>query len=171
MKTITSALQAAQAGPVQQPAWLVEVHFGTVQRWSSRATETWNGHTWTQRDMRVESLSVQPFRITGALVLGNADDVAGTLVLADGVQDRRVVVYGYDGAALAATADAVWLCDAVGAGAQVGPDEVRIALRHRAEFVQSPRTYVTASAGFNNLLPAGVVLRINGIDMRLERRG
>jgi hypothetical protein len=47
---------------------------------------------------------------------------------------------------------------------------VRISLRHRSEFIASPRTYVNPQAGFTNLLPAGTVLRINGIDLRLDRR-
>lgn len=155
---------------MQQPGLLVEVGFDTVQRWSSRGTVTWNGQIWTGRDMRVDGLVVQPLRVSGTLVLGNADDVAGTLVLSQGVQDRPIVVYGFDAAALSATDDAVWLCTAVGASAQVGTDDVRISLRHRSEFTQSPRTYVTAAAGFTQLLPADTVLRINGIDMRLERR-
>lgn len=170
MKTISSPLAAAFSAPVQQPAWLVEAHFSTVQRWSSMATVSWAGHTWTRRDMRVESLNVQPFRVGGSLVLGNEDDGIGTLLLTEGAQDRRIVVYGYDAGALTDVADVVWLCDAVGSAAQISPTEARISLRHRAEFVQSPRTYVTPQAGFTQLLPADTVLRINGIDMRLERR-
>lgn len=170
MKTTTPALAAAHSAPVQRPAWLVEMHFAAVQRWSSMGTVSWNGYTWAGRDMRVENLAVQALRVTGTLVLGNADDDIGTLLLTQGAQDRRIVVYGYDAAALTAAGDAVWLCDAVGSAAQISETDARIALRHRTEFVQSPRTYVTPLAGFNQLLPSGTVLRINGIDMRLERR-
>lgn len=170
MKTRTPALTAAHSAPVQQPAWLVEMHFTTVQRWSSMGTVSWNGQTWAARDMRVENLAVQAFRLTGTLVLGNADDDIGTLLLTQGAQDRRIVVYGYDAAALSAAGDALWLGAAVGSAAQISETEARIALRHRTEFVQSPRTYVTPLAGFTQLLPADTVLRINGIDMRLERR-
>lgn len=171
MKTVSTSLAAAHAAPVQRPGWLVEMHFSTVQRWSSMATVTWGGHTWAARDLRVEGLNVQPFRVSGSLVLGNESDAIGTLLLTEGAQDRRIVIYGYDAAALTDTADAVWLCEAVGSAAQIGTSEARISLRHRAEFVQSPRTYVSAQAGFTQLLPADTVLRINGIDMRLERRG
>jgi hypothetical protein len=169
LKTLSSLLSAALGAPVQRPALLVEMHFSTVQRWSSMSTVSWNGHTWTARDVSVENLSVQPFKVSGDLVLGNLDDVAGTLVLAQGVKDRRIVVYGYDAAALADVADAVWLCTAVGASASVDTREARIALRHRCEFVQSPRGYVDAASGFTHMLPANTVLRINGIDYRLER--
>jgi hypothetical protein len=171
MKTLSGALSAALNAPVQKPALLVQVDFASTRRWSSMATVSWNGHSWAARDMRLDGLLVQPLRVSGTLVLGNEDDEIGTLVLTEGVQDRRIVVYGYDAAALGDPADAVWLCDAVGASAQVSTREVRITLRHRGEFVQSPRTYVTAQSGFTHLLPADTVLRINGIDMRLERRG
>lgn len=171
MKTLSSALSAALGAPVQQPVLLVEVYFGTVQRWSSQGTVTWSGHTWTARALRVENLLVQALRVSGTLVLDNADDAIGTLVLTEGVQDRRIVLWGGDAAALTAPADGVWLGEAVGAAAEVTAREVRIALRHRTEFVTSPRTYVNAAAGFTHLLPAETVLRINGIDMRLERRG
>lgn len=171
MKAPTAALSAAHGAAVQRPGWLVEMHFDTVQRWSSQATVTWAGHTWQgTTGMRVENLQVQPLRVAGTLVLANHDDGIGTLLLTQGAQDRRIVVYGFDAGALAAADDAVWLCEAVGSAAQISETEARISLRHRTEFVQSPRTYVTPQAGFTQLLPADTVLRINGIDMRLERR-
>jgi hypothetical protein len=171
MKSRSATLIAAQAGPMQRPGVLVEINFGTTRRWSSAGTVAWNGHTWTAKHLRVDNLLVQPLRVSGALVIGNEDDEIGTLVLSEGVQDRRIVLWGFDAAALADVADAVWLGEAVGGAVQVGAHEVRITLRHRTEFVESPRTYVNAAAGFNHMLPAGTVLRINGIDMRLERRG
>lgn len=171
MKTLSGALSAALGAPVQKPALLVQAHFGTVQYWSSHASTSWNGQSWQATAMQLEGLVVRAFSVSGTLVLSNGDGVAGALVLGEGVQDRRFQIWGYDAAALGTVADAVWLGDAVGAAAEVGGTEVRISLRHRTEFVQSPRTYVTAAAGFNHLLPGGTVLRINGIDMRLERRG
>lgn len=170
MKTLSGALSAALGAPVQRPALLVQMDFALVRNWSSHATVEWNGKTWGQRDMRLEGLQVGPLAVSGTLVLGNADDFIGLLVLGEGVQDKRVQIYGYDAAALSTTADAVWLCDAVAGQAEVGPREVSIGLRHRTEYVQSPRTYVTPAAGFTHLLPADTVLRINGIDMRLEGR-
>jgi len=170
MKSLTSALSAALSAPVQRPALLVEARFAVTQRWSSAGTVTWNGQTWTGRDMTMEGLLVEPLRVSGTLVLGNTDDVVGNLVLTEGAQDKTIIVHAFDAAALSAVSDAVWLCDAVGSAARIGPQEVRISLRHPTEFVQSPRTYVTAAAGFNHLLPGGTVVRINGIDMRLDRR-
>ena len=167
MKTVPSGLQSAHAAPVQRPGYLVEIHFGTVRRWSTLGSVSFGGFTWTNVDMQVQGLQVQPFAVSGALVLGNADDGIGTAVLTEGVQDKLVKIYAFDAAA---PADAVWLCTAVGSSATVGTRDVRINLRHRCEFMASPRTYVSPAAGFTHLLPSGTVLRINGIDIRLERR-
>lgn len=168
MKTLSGALSAALGAAVQRPALLVQIGFSTVQRWTSAATMTWNAQTWSARDLRLEGLRVQALQVAGSLILGNADDVAGTLVLAEGIQDKAITIWGYDADATA-TGDVVWLASAVGASAQVDARAVRIALRHRSEFVHSPRARVTPAAGFTHLLPAGTVLRINGQDMRLER--
>lgn len=170
MKSLSGALSAALGAPVQRPALLVQVDFSTVQRWSSMATLSWGGNTWTARDLRVEGLQVQALRVQGSLLLGNADGVAGALVLAQGVQDRAITLYGYDAAATA-SGDVVWLASAVGAAAQIDAGSVRIELRHRAEFQQCPRTYVNPAAGFTQMLPAGAALRIGGIStVLIERR-
>jgi len=169
MRALSSPLSTAVSGPVQRPALLVQMGFSTAQRWSSGGTISWNGNTWTAADVRVEGLMVEALRVSGTLIIGNLDDVIGGLILSQGVQDIAVSIYGYDAAATA-TGDVVWLADAVGASAQLTTHEARIALRHYAEFVSSPRTLVGAAAGFGQMLPAGTVLRINGIDMRLERR-
>jgi hypothetical protein len=169
MKTLSGPASTALAAPVQRPALLVQVGFSPTERWSSMGTLSWDSHTWTARSLRVDDLQVQPLRVSGTLVLGNADDVAGTLVLGQGIQDRAIRIWGYDAAATGA-ADVLWLCDAVGAAAQVDAREVRITLRHRTELQLSPRTQVGAAAGFTHLLPAGTVLRINGQAYTLERR-
>lgn len=118
--------------------------------------------------MRIDDLVVDALRVSGALVLDNSDDVAGTLVLGEGINDRAITIWGYDAQATG-SADVVWLASAVGAGALVSEREVRIELRHRTEFTVSPRTYANAEAGFSNLLGAGTTLRINGIAYQLDR--
>ena len=169
MRSLTSALAAALGVTVTTPAFFVQAGFATVRRWSSFATTTWNSQTWAKEAIALEGLAVDALRVRGTLALGNADDAIGALVLAEGVQDRAIEIWGYDAAATA-TADVVWLGRAVGASAEVGQQEVRIALRHATEFQVSPRTYINAAAGFTRLLPAGVVLKINGIDWKLQRR-
>ena len=169
MNSLTAALSAALGGPVQRPALLVEAGFDTVRRWSSFATLTWNGNTWSTQAMRIEGLQVAALQVRGSLVLDNRDGAAGALVLAEGVQDRSIRIWAYDAAATA-TADVVWLADAVGAGATISETEVTIALRDAAEATLTPRQFVTAANGFGQLLPSGSVIRLNGQDYRLERR-
>lgn len=170
MITLSPALQAAHAAAVQRPAYLVQIDFDPVQRWSSHGTVEWGGHTWHARDITVEGLQVQGLAVRGDVLLGNADGVAGDLILAEGVQDRPIHVYAYDAAATGES-DVVLLACAVGAAAEVGLMVARIGLRDATEFLQSPRTYCNEAGGFRTLLPAGTVLRINGQDIRLERRG
>jgi len=169
VKSLSGALSAALNAPVQQPAILVQAGFSTVRRWSSFSTVTWNGQTWTLEDMAVQDLQIDALRVRGTLVLGNADDAAAALVLAESPADVPITIWGYDAAATALS-DVVHLCDAVGAGVSIDERRVSIGLRSPSEFLMSPRTFVGPAAGFNTLLPAGTVLKINGADYRLERR-
>jgi hypothetical protein len=168
MKTLSVALAAALGAPVQRPAILVELAFSPVKRWSSYAELAWDGQTWLKEDVSVESLEVGALTLSGALRLGNGDGAAAALVRAQGVQDRGVRIWGYDAAATGA-ADVVWLADGICAAAQIGPDAVRIALRHPSEYTLAPRTFVS-EAEFAPLLPAGTVLKINGQAYSLARR-
>lgn len=170
MKTLSSALSTALGAPVQQPGLLVQAGFATVRRWSSRDTRTWNGNTWTAAPFRVDGLRIGALQVAGTLLLDNREGEFGSLVLGEGVQDREFRLWGFDAAA-GATADVVWLCDAIGASAQVSDREVSIALAHRAERTMAPRLFVGSNQSvLTQLLPAGTVLRINGLDYTLERR-
>lgn len=169
MRTVSTALATALGAPVQQPAILVEIAFSSTVRWSSFSTITWNSQTWTREAVTLESLQVEALRLTGSLVIANGDDVAAALVLNEGVADRSIRLWGYDAAATA-TGDVVWLADAIGGACSVDTDAVRIELRHPAELMVTPRTFVDP-ATFGPLLPAGSVIKINGTDYRLERRG
>lgn len=168
MKSLSSALSAALGAPVQRPAVLIELAFSPVKRWSSYADLTWAGQSWTQEDVSVEGLQVEALALSGTLRLGNGDGAMASLVLAQGVQDRAVRIWGYDAAATA-TGDVVWLADGVCTAARIGLDAVTVELRHPAEYTLAPRTFVTAAA-FAPLLPAGTVLKINGQSLTLERR-
>lgn len=169
MRSISTALSTALNAPVQQPAIFVQAGFATVRRWSSFSTTTWNGQTWTLEDISVQDLRIDALRVSGTLIIGNADDAAGALVLTESPADVPITIWGYDAAATA-TADVVHLCDAVGAGARIESRGVSIALRSPSEFLLAPRQFVGPQTGFNTLLPAGNVISINGIAYKLERR-
>lgn len=170
MKSISTALSAALGAPVQQPAVLVEVGFNTTRRWCSYATTTWNGQTWQAEDIAVEDLQVGALQVQGTLVFGNADDAAATLVLAEGVADRSVRIWAFDAAATGLNDVVLLAADAVGASVQIDLRSVRVSLRHRCEMLLTPRTYVTDET-LGPLVPEGTVLKINGKDYRMTRRG
>jgi hypothetical protein len=69
-----------------------------------------------------------------------------------------------------AAPDVVWLADCIGGDAQIDTDTVRVELRHAAERLLTPRTFINP-VNFGPLLPEGTVLRIGAIDFRLDRRG
>jgi hypothetical protein len=169
MKSLSVALSAALGAPVQQPGVLVQAGFDPVQRWSSHATLNWSGHTWTATPMGVDGLQVAALQVRGTLVLDNRDGVAGGLVVAQGVQDRAFNLWGFDAGAVGST-DIVWLANAIGAGVQVGDESVAIELRHRTELMVAPRTFVTEEL-LGPMLPVGTVLRINGRELTVSRRG
>lgn len=169
MRSLSSALSTALGSPVQRPAILVEVNFSPVLRLSSGPTvPSWGGHSWQAAAVGVDGLRVAAFRVQGTLVLDNTDGVIGGLCVNQGVQDRTIRIWGFDAAATGAP-DVVWLCDAQGSATRIDERDVRIALRHRAELTTTPRAIVGPAAGINQRLAAGTVLRINGIDYRLER--
>lgn len=165
MKTIGALLASALGRPVQTPALYVEVGFSTPSRWTNGPTADWNGFTWTSRDMEVEALQVQAYTLSGTLLLGNTDNVAGALATTERFMDRSIRIWGYD---VAAPGDAAWLCNAIGGGATVGWDQVAVALRHPCDGLVSPRTFINGPE-FGTRLPDGQTIRINGVDVRIER--
>ena len=168
MKSLSTALQTALGAPVQQPALLVEIGFSIVWRATTAATLTWNGVSWTRRDIQVVGLQVDALTVRGSILIGNTDDAAAALLLNEGISDRTVKIWGYDAAATAA-GDVVLLSgDSVGASFTLTEREARIELRHKSELVVGPRTWMTPE-NFGPMLPAGATLRINGTDYTLSR--
>jgi hypothetical protein len=171
MRTLSSNLYNALAGPVQQPALLVEIGFSTPWRATTGATLSWNGQTWARHDIEVAGLRVEALRVSGTVVVGNTVSGIGAMLLNEGAVDRSVRIWAYDAGATS-LADVVPLCaEAVGASYELDPqtNEARITLRHRCEHVLGPRTFLTPET-FGPMLPAGGALRINGIDLVLDRR-
>lgn len=169
MRELSIDLSAALGAAVQRPALLVEIGYSPVVRLTTHSAMTWDSRSWVVGPVSVEGLRVGPFSVAGTIVIGNADGVAGAMLLAQGINDRAIRIYGYDAAATGEP-DVVWLADASGSAGQVNSRDVRIQLRHRADGGYSPRARVGASTGVYQLLAAGTVLRINGIDLKLERR-
>lgn len=165
MKTLGSLISSALGRPVLEPSVYVEIGFSTPARWTDGPTTTWNGQTWSNRDIDVRDLQVQAYTLGGTLILGNTDNVAGALATTERFMNRPITIWGFD---RAAPSDVVWLGGAVGGGAVIGWDEVSVALRHPCDGMVSPRSFFNGPE-FGSCLPDGAVLRINGIDLRIER--
>jgi hypothetical protein len=170
MRTLTAALTNAYGAAVQSPAWLVEIGLSSTLRLSSYATVSWDGQTWTAADVDVAALRVGALSITGSLVFGNADDSFAAIALGESFTDRRIRIWGYDGRiASPALSDPVLVCDGVGAGADVAPDRVRVAIRDACEFRIGPRAVVSPAFGFNTFMQSGRTLTINGVSFVIQR--
>lgn len=168
MITLSAALQAAHASAIQKPAWLVYVGFSTPLRLSSYGDVTYDSNTWSAYDVDVSRIRVDAVRVSGELVIQNADDLVGALILAEGVADRVIHIYGYDAGATD-TADIVHLVTCVGGASSLSHDRVSIGLRASTEYTSAPREFVNSASGFTYMIPAGTQLRINGQVYKVER--
>ena len=168
MISLSAALQAAQGGVIQKPAWLIYLGFSSPLRLSSFDEVSYDGNTWSAYDVDVSGIRIDVARIAGELVIQNADDAIGALILGEGVADKTVKVYGYDAGATA-TEDVVHLVTCVGGSSSISHDRVTISLRSPASFTASPREFVNVASGFTYLIPIGTQLRINGQIYKVER--
>lgn len=167
MKILGAALSAALAAPVQRPALLVGIWLSTPVFWTSATDVTVRGRTWRSRDVDVVNLSVQAFSLSGTLLIGNADGVAGALLLNDDFCGTLIRIFGYDAAA---PTEVVHIAEAVGGRAVADLDAgvVSVTLRHPCEGMVSPAATLS-SVDLGPMLREGTVLRINGQDLRLAR--
>lgn len=171
MKTLSGALTTALGGAVQKPAFLVSIGWNTPLYLSSFGTVSYDSQTWTAAAIDVSRVKVDAASVSGTLVLDNADDVYGALLLNEGVSDKAIRIVGYDAGATA-SGDFVELVRCVGGKGTVRHDQVEITLRDSNAYVYAPRTFVTVTpgSGFTQLISAGTILNINGQSYRLERK-
>lgn len=149
---------------ITSPAYLVKIDFSTVLRLSSRADQSWDGYTWTGGRLGKVQISVAG----GQIELINSDLLAGALVLNEGVTDRAVSIWAFDGDN-PATPTAVFV--GVGDKLEIAADRVRITLTAASRRTQySPRRFINAASGFNHLIPAGSKILWGGQTFVLERK-
>lgn len=169
MRTLSGAHSTALGANVTRPAFLVDIAFTSTVRYSSYATQTFGGNSYTAADLDVQNLQVEALSISGTIRLGNLDDVIGALILAQGVSDRAINIYGYDAAAVA-TADFQLLAAGVGSSASIGPRYCTIQIRHPAELSPAPRAMVSHWFGFTQMIPDGKTLQIGDTAYTFTRR-
>jgi hypothetical protein len=149
---------------ITTPAYFVQIDFSTVLRLSSRGDQTWDGYTWTGARLG----KVQISNIGGQVELMNTDLLAGALALNEGVADRAVTVWSFDGDT---PASPTLIFAGVGDKLEINADRVRVTLTtENRRTLYSPRRFVNAAAGFNHLLPAGTSITWAGQTFLLERK-
>ncbi len=149
---------------ITTPAYFVQLDFSTVLRLSSRGDQTWGGYTWTGGRLG----KVQINNNGGQVELINTDLVASALTLNEGVADRAVSIWSFDGDT---PASPTLIFSGVGDKLEIGADRVRVTLTtENRRTLYSPRRFINAVSGFNHLLPAGKSVTWAGQTYLLERK-
>ncbi len=80
------------------PGYLVEIEFPAIVRWSSLGGFLWNSQTWTSNSFSVSGFGIDgSAESSGSLTFNNHDNSVGTLCLANGVSNRAIRLYAFDG--------------------------------------------------------------------------
>lgn len=166
MKTLTAATALEAAARIKRPLWLVQIDFAAPVRLCSWGDVAWNGHDWIGADLRVDLVESGPNgEQGGSIELGNTDLAWSALILAEGVADRPISIWGAYAGAIAAD-DPLHVFDGVGDDAEIGPDRCRISLSSAsAARIKSPREF---GGDFTLVQPAGTVVNFNGERYVLE---
>lgn len=168
MKVLSVPMQSAVQASVTRPGYLIKIHFSPVLHVSSIGHVSWNGDAYNgSRSVVVSQLSADR---GGTIKLGNVDNAVGSLILNNGIADRRIQIWAADAAHLEAD-DPVLVYDGVGDSAEIAIDTVTISLAPQRSMVTwSPRRFIGPDSGFTKLIPAGVKLVIGNTTIELERR-
>lgn len=157
MRALSTATAAEVAAGVNRPAYFVEIQFATqAVRLCTYGTLDWNGVTWTGGGIDLGDFDTdgRPQRI----VLIDPTAAYRTLVLTDGIRDRKVQVWkGYVGAL--APGDPVALFVGYGDQTQIANGKVTLTVDWNASARQfSPREVIGPGIGCNFLAPPGYTL-------------
>ena len=172
MLTLSSALLTDLGLTVTRPGYLIELGYSTILRLSTMGDISWNGQTWAAANVKVQGMAQDGSGSNdAAVILGNADNTYGALVLNEGAGEIAATVYVcYAGAT--ATADVVRRFYGVTDSADFSDDGMQITLRLVAQgnaTLFSPRVFINKAAGFNFLQPAGTKITVGNETYVLER--
>lgn len=169
-RTITVATEGKVTQIATEPGFLVELTFPLtgIVRQCTREQTAWNGFTWVTASLKLGGIEGSGQR--GTLEYGDDDAAMRTLVLAEGINDRRVRVWKFYRGAVA-PADPVLIFDGVGDGAQMRQGKVTIGVvRSGSRTLVTPRQRIGPATGFNHLPPEGTLIKWGrGETLRLER--
>jgi len=90
-RTLASSISTAIAQPVTQPGYLIQIDATSTLRYTTRATLTYSGQTWTG-GARVERLDTARGG-DAAVALPNTDNALSALILSDALTDKRTRIW------------------------------------------------------------------------------
>lgn len=165
-------MQAAIAGPITEPGYLLEILWSTPVRLCTRGTLAVMGSTWTGWGFVVSGIGVDATSAKqgGSLTLSNRGYDISTLIFEEGIADIPVRIWTFY-TDEPADADPVMLFDGVGAQADIDSqnNSVKVTLRQARDAVEyCPAHYITVEQGFSMLPPAGTIINVGLTSFVLE---
>jgi len=166
-RNLSVGMQSAIAGKITRPAYLIEMAFSTLLRYSTGTLSSWNGNVWIP--------------VKADIALGMGGDRAGisiwdydatlrTLLLLEGVTDREVKVWQYDDNAVGPL-DPALVFSGVGTGSRIAQGSVNIELAVlNSGKMLCPRERICAATGFSILVEAGTLIPWGSKVLKVERR-
>jgi hypothetical protein len=175
MRTLVGSTDTGVAAAVTLPGYFVQIDFPTPWYRSTRGTLSWNGQSWVSFDAQIAGLATDGAgsALNGTLIIGNTDLAISTEILLYGISGRVIKIWKFYGDTAPALGDPVQIFEGIGDDADIPENgSVRVALiQSGATTLFCPRTYLTASAGFNWLPTPGKIVTWNGETVRLDAEG
>lgn len=172
-RVLTAATSAKIDDPVTQPGYLVEIQLTQLLRYCNRGQVTWNGNLFIQEDVRVNGLSNTPGGVsTVTLLVSNADNIIGTVLLDEGIENSQVRIWAYDQGAFAAADPVQVFSGSIEEVTDINHTYAVLSLKSGfGEALFSPREFISPALGFNFVTPANTKIDFNGETYVLERGG
>jgi hypothetical protein len=152
LRSLSTDLTTALAGPVTKPGYLVEFAFSTPIRLSSRGSMTWNGQTWSDAGLEISGLDAESAASARpTFVLLDFDNALAAIILNSTIADVRVRTWAVYGEAPGAS-DPLLIFDGFGDAASATDERLVVtALAYSARAMLCPRRFIGKDAGFNFL--------------------
>lgn len=112
-RTVSPATQTAIQQPVTTPGYLIELHFSSILRLTTRGEiVTWNGFSWAPQGFGRRPVTLSEGRSgvqSGLLTFANHDNSFSALLLGEGCAGKRCNIWIIYGAGSIALSDATYL--------------------------------------------------------------
>ena len=168
MKARTGPTTTEVGKPVVRPGYLVQIDFSSIVRVSTSGDRNWNSFLWAGADLKVAITNDGKGLQSARLDFFDSVQAIASVVLTEGVSDKRVRIWRFYGDALAA-GDPELVFDGYGDDYDAAYIRSTItATTSGSRVLLAPRTYITKAQGFNFLPAAGTRVQWNGETLVLE---